>query len=789
MNRSSLRNSSATGGLLPLYLFNVVLLFFAPAGRSAETLNEITTRLGRETAEAYQASPFSEFSRDYFARLTRDPAARAKQDEVEITGRWQIETPAAPAAVTTTMKGYFEDFSARRMGVKLVPAKATARLSGSPGTRRIVWRETGGGAPEVPESYTLEITRNWALVQGRDAQGLRDGIVRLTELMGFRQAPILPTGKWVVKPRVPVRLGAVPCEGSFRKVVFLGYNAVFVPGGSLFALSTSEAIPQLKERRDAALRDRFVTAAHEAQKHGLKTYCWLDTRQKFAKDHPVFRANPELRGTLTWKADGEYVLCTEHPLVKRYLAESVEGLIRAAPSLQGVVIIIGGEGFYHCYMRSFGAAKGHTTCPRCEPLGAEQTVANLCNLLAETVRNVNPQCEVIAWPYSAEHVWSADRDQAGLIRRLKPGAGILTEVEKDEYIDKPEGFKKHLWDYSIDLIGPGERAKRQIAAGRAAGVPIYIKSEAELGFEAPRLPFIPCPDRWLARADAIAASGTSGAWMFPAFKPMYASSVAEVAKFALWEPAKPPEELLQALAARIAGAAAGGKLRQAWKHVSDAIPCSPELPSYYTGPYYLGPGQPMCADPAAPLPEVFLGRYLFRAEETDAEGLMLRPTYNKSPTGNVPVFGRMYRQMETHLRFSVEQVNQAEPLVPPRLTNLFTSETSPIRWFYHTARTQANFYESCQLRDRVLALAAQPSRTPEEQAEAARLLRRWRAVLENEKQNTEQARPVMAADMRLDYYYGGDHMFSRGVAVLDAKLKIIAGEINELLPRVANRCQ
>jgi hypothetical protein len=99
-------------------------------------------------------------------------------------------------------------------------------------------------------------------------------------------------------------------------------------------------------------------------------------------------------------------------------------------------------------------------------------------LLAETARKANPECEIVAWPYSAEYVWSADRDQAGLIRLPKPGTAILTEVEKDEYVDKPEGFKKHLWDYSIDLIGSGERAKRQIAAGRAAGVPIYLKSEA-----------------------------------------------------------------------------------------------------------------------------------------------------------------------------------------------------------------------------------------------------------------------------------------------------------------------
>jgi hypothetical protein len=176
------------------------------------------------------------------------------------------------------------------------------------------------------------------------------------------------------------------------------------------------------------------------------------------------------------------------------------------------------------------------------------------------------------------------------------------------------------------------------------------------------------------------------------------------------------------------------------------------------------------------------------SEMTDADGLKLRPTYNTSPTGNVPIFGRMYRQMETRLRAAVTQVEEAEPLVPARLKSLFVSETDPIRWFYHTARTEANFYESCQIRDRVLKLAAAAARNADEQAEAAKLLARWREVLADEQQNTAQARPVMARDMRLDYYYGGDHVFSHGVDVLDAKLKVLASELNEFLPTLSARC-
>lgn len=773
----------------PTWLLCLALLCSCLIGtRADETLVQVCARLADETKQAYNASPFSEFSRDYFARITRDPAARPRDDEVEITARWIIEMPEHASPITTNMAADFAEMLRRRMDTKLAII-SSRQMSSAVASKTIKLVEESGGVPDVPESYTLSITRKGVLIRGHDPCGVRDAIVRLTDMISLRQAPFLRIGTSTVKPRIPVRMGAVPFGGAVRDAVFLGYNAVFVPGGSLFALSDSDVFPQLKDRRDPALRAKFIEAVKEASKYGLRTYCWLDTRKKFPKDDPIFKAYPEVRGTLTWKADGEYILCTEHPLVKQYLTDSVERLLRSAPSLHGFVIIIGGEGFYHCYMHSFGAPKGHSACPRCDKLGAEQTVANLCNLLAAAVRAVNPTGEVVAWPYSAEYVWSADRDQAGLIRLLKPGTAILTEVEKDEYVSKPEGFKKHLWDYSIDLIGPGDRARRQIADGRAVGIPIYIKTESELAFEAPGLPFIPCHDRWLARANSIAQSGASGAWMFPAFKPMYGSSVAEVAKFGMWDPAPDTEEILNKLASRIAGDAAGPKLREAWKYVSEAIPFSPELPSYYTGPYYLGPGQPMCANPTAPLPGVFFGRYLFQGEITDAEGLKRRPIYDTSPTGAVAIFGRMYRKMEDKLSNAVACVNAAASQIPARQTNLFASETSPIRWFYHTARTEANFYESCQLRDRLLALAKQSSRTENERIEATRLLTRWREVLENEKQNTEQALPVMAGDMRLDFYYGSDHSFSHGVDVLKAKLKLIESEISEFLPEVATRCQ
>jgi len=764
----------------------IALLCIAFVGLAAPRVTQGDTSSQESSDDP--ASRYSILSKDYFSRFSRDPNARAADGETAIDETWTIMLPDDADPLSDLMAGHFVDFLDRRMGLKLPVEKRARAEPAASGERTILFLDSGGGDPEVPESFTIAVSRGQVRVHGRDARGLRDGIVKLVDRIGFRQAPILTLGEQVYRPRLKVRLGAVPKHGSYREVVFMGYNAVFAGGGSLYALSTSDAIPELVGRQQAGGLEAGVKAAEEARRYGLKTYSFINTRLKFPKDDPVFQAHPEIRGTLTWKADGEYVLCTEHPLVRRYLCESVRGIFRADPELDGLVIIIGGEGFYHCFMRPYGVAKGHTNCERCEALGADTVVSNLCNYLAEEIRKVNPNAEIVAWPYSAEHVWSSDRPQSGFIKRLKPGVAILTEIEKDEYVRKAGGVNKHIWDYSIDLIGPGERAKQQVQACEAAGIPIYMKSEPELGFEAPRLPHIPCMDRWADRAEALASCGADGAWVFPAFRPCYGSSAAEINKFVWFEPVPEKEELLQRFAARLAGERAGPHVRNAWKYVSEAIEFSPELPSYYTGPYYLGPAHPMCADPDAKVPEVFYGQYLFHAEIADGEGIKLKPTFVTSPTGNVPVFGRFYRHMEDLLRRAEREMSAARPLVPERCRLMFDAEDSPVRWFYHTARTEANFYESCQLRDRLIALAAQETRTQDEVGEARRTYERWRTVLLDEKANSTEALPVMEADVRLDFYYGGDHKFSHGADMIRAKLEIIDREIDEFLPALARKC-
>jgi len=748
----------------------LLLAALSSISASAETFAEIGARLGQETQVAYDASKYNSLSTNYFNRFVRDADALPLDTELDLSAGFRIVYDADTPPLVARMAGHLAEFMLQAMDLTL-PVEAQSADAAAPANSIALRIGTEGGSAEG--AFRINVSDDGVVLTGSDAAGVRDGVVKLCDAMGFRRAPYLERGSTDYSPRLGVRLGVTPRGGTFRDLVFLGYNAVFAGGGSLYALSDSDAIPELAVRRAEGLRENNAKSSAEARAYGLKTYAFVDTRQKFPEDDPVFAAHPDIRGARTWKADGEFTLCTEHDLVKQWLRESVQSVFRSDPELDGLVLIIGGEGFYHCFMRPFGVEKGHTNCARCEAKGAPEVVANLVNGLADAARSINPKAEVVAWPYSAEHVWSLDKEQSEFIKRLKPGAALFTEIEKDEYVAKPNGVNKHLWDYSIDLIGPGKRAAAQARLCREAGIPIYMKSEPELSFEAPRLPHVPCMDRWAARAEALVSCGADGAWVFPAFRANYGTSAAEINKFFWWNPAPEPGALLDRFAARIAGEAAAPHVRRAWQKVSEAIEWMPELPPYYTGPYYLGPAHPMIVEKDMPVPEVFDGYYLFMAEITDADGAKKSPTYFREARGKAEVFARYYEKMAALLKEAADEIDAARPLVPEAHRLMFDAEASPITWFYRTARAQVNYYANCALRDRIAA---------GESEDRAADFARWREVLRDARENAEAAIPLVQDDVRLDWYYGSDHTFPHAEDMLREKIRMIDVALNETLP-------
>jgi hypothetical protein len=136
--------------------------------------------------------------------------------------------------------------------------------------------------------------------------------------------------------------------------------------------------------------------------------------------------------------------------------------------------------------------------------------------------------------------------------------------------------------------------------------------------------------------------------------------------------------------------------------------------------------------------------------------------------------------MEHHLKRAADEIEDARPKVPDRCKVGFESEASQILWLYRTERTQANFFESCRLRDALGAMWKTPK--PDQRDEAKKLFDRWTIVLADELENAKAAIPIMDADVRLDFQFFGDHTFSPGGKMLRAKVALVEHELREYLP-------
>ncbi len=351
---------------------------------------ELMERKSKENLEQWKNCPYMDLSRDFFSRFHRDDDLKCEPNEVEIKGGWRILFDS-DAPVVEHMAEKLREFLSRCMKVEL----SVERISkADTAASAIVFCQ----AEEKLEGFKLTAEQDRILITASNPSGLRDGAVRLIGLLGFRMAPYFPISSVAYTPNLAVRNVGL---GGPENDVFYGSNAVTLGEYDLYAISESEAIPELKARRKPELLAELIDRGKSAQEYALKSYIRLHTREKFKENDPIFDAYPDMRGSRTWTADGEFVLCTSHPLFRQYLSETIEGIFRAVPGLSGVIVIVGGEGFYHCYMRPYGVEEGKTSCPHCSQHSAEHIVSDLCNLLAESARKANPEAEILAWLYSA----------------------------------------------------------------------------------------------------------------------------------------------------------------------------------------------------------------------------------------------------------------------------------------------------------------------------------------------------------------------------------------------------
>jgi hypothetical protein len=445
---------------------------------------------------------------------------------------------------------------------------------------------------------------------------------------------------WGANYAVPDLSGEFTGDDTFRSLAHAGANGMFVYGDFLmYAAGTrlAELNDREAERNLATLRE----ASDRAAAYGVELY-FVAVSPKLHADHALFKRLPETRGARLATGD-LHCLCSSSEQALGFHGHVFARMFKEVPRLGGLILIIGGESYYHCFMRAAGSNIGTTNCSRCNGKKPEAVIANLLKTTADAVRSSKPLADVTAWPYSAQYFWSDEPNQLKLIDALPEGVALQSEVDKDQTVLRG-GYPKRIWDYSVDYDDHSDRIVAQALRCGQRGRELFIKTETSHGIELLHLPYVPAIGRSATQWQSVRALRPAGVLQRWGFIGMFDSAAERIGWQARWNPDYAPASATMEVARQLCGDAAPTVV-EAWKHFDESVHHIPLLTTgqYYCGPAFLGPCHPLPTwDPKGTVPKIFHGNlyYLLEGEATGTDvGTEMRHDLTLTSTKQLGVWG------------------------------------------------------------------------------------------------------------------------------------------------------
>ena len=567
----------------------------------------------RELLKRTNSDPMRVKRRNPHRIVAPDPDARPGDGDFTLDGTWCVKHDGTPSSVAAA-----EDFSEflGLMGVTCADGgEHVVRLS---------------LADDLPvRACRLSYAPGEVLIEGADNAGLWAGVAWTEREMRVRRGPFLPEGTTVREAAWPVQISQGPWGGnysvpdfspeyladdSFRLYAHYGVNSMMIYG-DLLCYVKSDIFPELNcedyEENIAMLKD----AARRAEVYGVQ-FSYVVVGPKLRASHPVFVNHPNALGsgkTAENPDENIHCLCSSDEEVLAFYTETFENLFREVPRLAGLILIIGGESFYHCHMWGHAVHK----CPRCHAQEPEDVVAHLVDVVAKATHAEQPDAFVVAWPYNID-AWEHD-DGLQLIKALPKGSGFINQIDRKHRYEK-DGYSKFIWDYSIDFIGPSDQITKQAEMVKFRDLPLFLRTETGIGLEVFQYPYVPAmqrlADKWQVVRD-LKPQGVHQAWLFFG---MFGSRAEELGLWAAYGADMSRDEFLRSMAVRDFGPDAVEAVMKAWQYISNAMGHLPSLllGNYYIGPGFLGPAHPLVPNRDDEVPEVFSAAlfYLQEGEET-----------------------------------------------------------------------------------------------------------------------------------------------------------------------------
>jgi len=546
-----------------------------------------------------------EFMRGPHTRSSRDHSVTPKKGDVSIDDAWKIIWAGGGSDISQVALNDFRQFLKVGMGVS--PSVQIHERLGTTATTRVITLCTRNQLPSFAadlkssESYRVQADESHVLVCGYDERGLMRGLHYLEDLMNFRKAPFLAKTDVVRSPRYTPRITCLPfyagmeldapvspyTNEALSLISHYGFNAIWI-WAKLHDLGKSSIFPELgsqAEKQIASLNDVIRRASH----YGLDVYLYVS---KDGLPPDFFEAHPEVRGSRSYFKTG-YAMCTSVLETQEYIRGALKSIFKSAPGLKGMVFIIGGEGFVHCWTR-----RNAEDCPRCRNRGPVDVVAEVVEAVNQGAKSGNPNAEVVVWTYGASGTWSTGDDaQARLIRRLPQDLIFLSDFSKGGHV-KIGQVEERVYDYSISFLGPAEKFQEQVKLCGERDIRVWAKTECMISLEFIQVPYIPVYQRWIERYRRIhtftSVQGLFMNWDHCGFMP---SRVLELARWYTFDPLPDDRSLLTQIATRDFGREAATDVLQAWSHFGNAITHYPFSGTVAVGPIQSGPALPLFLDP------------------------------------------------------------------------------------------------------------------------------------------------------------------------------------------------
>ena len=629
-------------------------------------------------------------------------------------------------------------------------------------------RETAGFAPE---EYRLTVGNDSAVLEASDTEAVRRGVYYLRDLIAG--TPYLKKGCIVRRPwlknrisrcffgpikRPPFNIDELMNDIDYYPEEYLsrlaheGVNGLWltVTFREICDTSVRKAVPEAAQRI-AKLR----ATVERCRRYGIKTWVFCI--------EPIFwsveAGNPVPPGCEEFLGPGYSVeeagmemrsFCVNSEKAKQYLYECTYSLFHAVPHLGGLISISHGERMTSCLSRlSCYNDSGMIPCSkRCGKSIGEILADVLCSM-KKGMSDANPEAELISWLYMpyAEQVsgWITQ-----LPSRLPEDIALAFNFESG--ITKRQlGSVRAGGDYWLSAVGPSDRFALMAQAARGH-CQFAAKLQVACSHECATVPYIPVPNlvyRKYRKMKEMGVRHVLQCWYFGNYPGLMNEAAG---KLAYEDFSRGEDAFLEELAKPEWGCDWKHAVN-AWKHFSEGYSNYPlDIQFQYYGPMHDGPVWPLHLKLAMrPLtrtwkPETF--------PSGDALGECMKHFELNEVAELTGIMSREWRKGMEELRKAPVVSHELEFTLAQALDIQFRSGHNILRFY--------------AMRNALL----------DSPPDAAVLLARMKAIVQEEIENSLRLAELCGQDYRLGY-----HSEAEVYKYFPAKLRWRADQLKNLLAK------